>query len=85
MVLSGILWNGNVSPKQTMPIMATSCNQIVVGFFVLLLFYILATDKVISAWVPDCDSAHHHSWGLYNSAPLGNQVVSSISYSVPFS
>ena len=41
-----------------------------------VLFYILARSKVTSGWVPTCDSAH--SWRLYNAAPLGNQVISTV-------
>ena len=46
-------------------------------FVSLLLFYVLATSKVISGWVPTCDSAHS-SW-LYGAA-LGNQAVNSMTW-----
>ena len=41
-----------------------------------LLFYALATSKVILGRVWTCDSAH--SWWLYNTAPLGNQATSTM-------
>ena len=34
--------------------------------------YILATYRVVTGWVPTCDSAH--SLQLYSAAPLGDQV-----------
>ena len=40
----------------------------VCGSMRLLGFYILAIFKVISGWVPNCDSAH--SWRLYSAASL---------------
>ena len=40
----------------------------------LLWLYVLAMSKVISGWVPTCDS--WHSWRLYSAAPLGNQAAS---------
>ena len=43
-----------------------------IDFCCLLLFYVLATSKVISVWGPTCDSAL--SWRLY-SASLGHQAV----------
>ena len=45
----------------------------------LLKVYILATSKVISGWLPTCDSTH--SWWLYNysAAPLRNQPTSTMS------
>ena len=50
--------------------------------FVSLLSYLLATSKVISGWVPTCDSVH--SWRLYSAAPLGNQFISTKTwYSTP--
>ena len=42
----------------------------------LLEFYILATPRVISGWLPTCDSAQ--SWPLYSAAPLGNQAASTM-------
>ena len=42
-----------------------------------LLLYALATSKVISGWVPPCDSAH--SWRPYNVASLGYQATGTIS------
>ena len=44
----------------------------------LLLFYVLATSKIISWWVPTCDSAH--SWQLYSAASLGHQAASTITW-----
>ena len=38
----------------------------------LLLFYVLATSKVIPWWVTTCDSAH--SWLHYSAASLGHQA-----------
>ena len=38
-----------------------------------LLFYILATDKVISRLTPTCASAH--SWWLHGAAALGNTIT----------
>ena len=46
--------------------------------FVCLLFYVLATSKVISGWVPTCDSAH--SWRLYGAAPLEDQAISTMTW-----
>ena len=43
-----------------------------------LFFYILATSKAISGRVPTCDSVH--SWQPYSAAPLGNQVVSTMTW-----
>ena len=45
----------------------------------LLGFYILATSKVITGWVPSCDSAQ--SWWFYSVAPLGNQATSTMTQS----
>ena len=42
--------------------------------FVLLLFYVLATSRIISGWALTCYSAH--LWGLYSAASLGNQATS---------
>ena len=39
----------------------------------LLLFYILATSKVIAGREPTCDG--EYSWQLYNAAALGDQVA----------
>ena len=41
------------------------------NFFVCLLFDVLATSKVISGWVPTCDSVHSR-W-LYRGASLEHQ------------
>ena len=38
----------------------------------LLEFFILTAPKIISEWVPTCDSAH--SWRRYSAAPLGDLV-----------
>ena len=38
------------------------------------LFYVLATSKVITGWVPTCDSAH--IMRLHNAASLGHQTAS---------
>ena len=38
--------------------------------FSLMEFHILATSKVISGWVTNCDSAH--SWQRYSAALLGD-------------
>ena len=47
----------------------------------LLEFYILATYRVISGWVPTCDSVH--SWQLYIAALLGNQAADTMTrYSI---
>ena len=45
-------------------------------FFCLLLFYIIATSKVILGWVPNCDSVH--LWQVYSADPLGNQATSTM-------
>ena len=38
----------------------------------LLVFHIIAaTSKIMSGWVPICESAH--AWRFYSAAPLGNQ------------
>ena len=50
---------------------APSKAPVLVGW--LLGFYILATLKVMSEQVPNCDSAH--SWRLYNVAPMVNQAT----------
>ena len=42
-------------------------------FVAWLLFYILATSKIISERVLICDSGH--SWRLYSASPLGNQAA----------
>ena len=47
-------------------------------FLSLLLFYILATYKVISGRLPTCDSAH--SWWVCSGAPLENQAVSTMTW-----
>ena len=47
-------------------------------WFICLLFYILATFKVISGWVLICDSAH--SWWLYSASPLGKQAISTMTW-----
>ena len=44
----------------------------------LLLFYVLATSKVISGRLPTYDSAH--SWRLYSVAPLENQASSTMTW-----
>ena len=43
-----------------------------------LLFYVLATCKVISAQVLTCNSAH--SWQLYSAAPLGDQATNTMTW-----
>ena len=43
-----------------------------------LLFYVLATSKIITGWAPTCGSVH--SWWLYSAAPLGNQVTSTMTW-----
>ena len=43
---------------------------------ICLLFYVLATSKVISWSVLSCDSVH--SRRLYSAAPLGTQVISTM-------
>ena len=45
-------------------------------FVYLLLFSVLATSKVISGWIPTCDSAH--SWRLCSAPPLGNEAISTM-------
>ena len=45
-----------------------------VWFVFLLLFYVLATCKSISGWVPTCDIAH--SWRLNSVTSLGYQATS---------
>ena len=40
-------------------------------------FYVLATVKVISEWVPTCDYAHLRR--LYSATSLGDQAVSTMS------
>ena len=47
--------------------------QLYHGLFVCLLFYVLATPKVISGWAPTCDSSH--SWRLNSAASLGQQAA----------
>ena len=47
-------------------------------FILLLLFYILATSKVISGCVPTCDRAN--SWSLNSASPLGNQAISTMNW-----
>ena len=42
----------------------------------LLEFYILATSKVVSGWIPTCDSVH--SCALYSAAPLENEAASTM-------
>ena len=42
-------------------------------FVCLLVFYVIATSKIMSRWVPICDSAH--SWRLYSAASLGHQAT----------
>ena len=54
------------------------CLQSTILFLCLLLFYILATSRFISGWVPTFGNAH--SWWLYTAAPLGNQAISTISW-----
>ena len=46
------------------------------GNIVCLLFYVLATSKVISEWASTCDSAH--SWWLNSASPLGDQAASTM-------
>ena len=41
-----------------------------------VLFYVLVTYKVTSGWVHTYDSAY--SWRLFSAAPLGNQVVNTM-------
>ena len=49
------------------------------GFLVVyLLVYILATSKIISGWVPPCNSVH--SWWLYSAAPPGDQATDTITW-----
>ena len=50
--------------------------HLIVHTVIDMLFYILATAKVISEWVLTCDGAH--SWWLYSPAPLGNQTFSTM-------
>ena len=45
---------------------------------VCLLFYVLASFKVISGRIPTCDSAH--SWRLYSAASLGHQVAGTMTF-----
>ena len=44
----------------------------------LLLFYVLATSKVISGRVLTCDSVH--SWRLYSITPMGNHAFSTVTW-----
>ena len=46
--------------------------------FVSLLFYVLATSKVLSWWVLTSDSAH--LWWLYSTGPLGNQATRTMTW-----
>ena len=58
----------------------TFSNMDVVSLFIIvcLLFYVITKSKVISEWVPNCDSAQ--SWRLYSAAPLGDQPTSTITW-----
>ena len=47
-------------------------------FLCLLLFYVIATSKVISGQVPTGDSAH--SWWLYSAALLRHQATSTLTW-----
>ena len=44
----------------------------------LLEFYVLATSKVISGWIPTGDRAY--SWRFYSAASLGDQTASTMSW-----
>ena len=44
----------------------------------LLMLYILVTSKVISGWVPTCDSAH--SLRLYSAVALGIQAINTMTW-----
>ena len=44
----------------------------------LLLFYVVATSKVISGLLPTCD--HSNSWWLCNDAPFGHQASSTMTW-----
>ena len=57
-----------VSQLQNADRFVRQCSRVGVG--VVLLFYVLATSRVMSGRVPTCDSAH--SWRHYSAAPLGN-------------
>ena len=44
----------------------------------LLLFYVLATSKVILGWLRTCDSAH--SWRIYSATSLEHQATSTMTW-----
>ena len=50
---------------------------------VCLLFYVLTTSKVISGWVPTCDSSH--SLQLYSDIPLEDQATRPLGPDIPLS
>ena len=56
-------------------VLVYSCQYVLLpSFFVSLLFYVLATPKVIiSGRGPTCESMH--SWRLYSAASLGHQAA----------
>ena len=61
----GVLdWYCKRQSRRTIGSATTRDRQVLV--FICLLFYLLATSKVISRHIPICDSAH--SWQLYGAA-----------------
>ena len=65
--------HSSLSHKENLKVTMKLCFNLGVDallFYYLLLFYVLATSKIISGHVSSCDSAH--SRRLYSAAPLGN-------------
>ena len=85
MEVIGLTWP-RFKPKISSAFLTIHCRVLSFEFgcFACLSFYVLATSKVTSEWVPTCDSVHK-CW-LYSAAPLtgrpGHQHHDLISHSV---
>ena len=53
------------------------CAYEYVSALPILEFYVPTTGRIISGWVPHCDSSQ--SWQHYNIAPLEHQIMGSMS------
>ena len=70
-----LIWTSNVRKRNLSWIVPSHMNESATPtdcvFVYLLLFYILATSKVISGWTATCDSLH--SWWLYSATTQKDQ------------
>ena len=68
---------GSIKLTQCSFVCSNKCFKVgPVSIVCLLMFYVLATSKVISGSVPTCDSAY--SWWIYSVTSLGYQAASTM-------